>query len=355
MAVQRMDLLRKLVLLFSVIFFLFFLFAIILRFFFAGQGTETIVVPKNMAPVRSFISPVKVSKGWFNHLAVVKDSHVIYANGLGLLAGSERSLYKSNDEGKTWVPMMTPLATSISAVNEQLVYVGSLEQGMGKTQDGGNTWFPTGLGRSEVIQVQAVDADTVYAIITDQYVINGGSLYKTNDGGMHWNEIYSSNWSAPVTLYAASKKTVYVGLKRGLISNGQILKTTDGGASWSIVYVGQANTHFKQIYAVDENIVFVATSTGIVKTLDGGKSWYSCTNNLPTSFENKGYGFTGIYAIDAQTAYVSYSFPYSVYVTHDGGGYWQNINMGASVNVLSGFGNTIYVGTQLALFVLKDQ
>jgi photosystem II stability/assembly factor-like uncharacterized protein len=349
---DKLELFKKLILVCSVICAFFFVMALILRLFFADYGTETMIVPKSINISPQSISKIKLSKGQFNQLGTVKNSDIIYASGIGIVPGSERSFYKSNDRGKTWLMMNTPLITSISAPNQKIVYVGSLKQGVGKTLDGGNTWLPTSLGGVDIIQVQAVDSQTVYAITTDQYVINGGYLYKTDDGGLHWDNIYSSNWSAPITLYAVNKNVVYVGLKRGLINHSKIIKTTDGGASWSTVFVGKGNTRFKRINAVNENTVFVATSTGLFKTLDGGKSWFVCTNNLPASFENKEYGFTDIYAKDAQTIYISYSFPYSVYVTYDGGGYWQNINMGASVTMLGGFNNRLYVGTQMALFEL---
>jgi photosystem II stability/assembly factor-like uncharacterized protein len=352
MAIQKLDLFKKLVLVCSGMFFLFFILVLVVQILFATHGTPTTAVPKSLNVPQYTPVPIKLSKGKFTDVEAVKNSSIIYAGGSGILAQGTHSLYKSNDGGSTWFALNTPLITTISALNKETVYVGS-SKGMGKTVNGGTNWFPIGLGSHQIIQVQAVDFNTVYAITTAPYLINGGNLYKTQDAGHHWNKIYSSNWSAPITFYAVNKDVVYVGLKRGLMSKSKLIKTIDGGNSWSTVFVGEGNTRFKQIYAVDEHKVFLATSTGIYKTLNGGISWYVCTNNLPFSSENKEYGFTGIYAKDAQTIYVSYSFPYSVYLTHDGGGYWKNINMGGSVYGFSGFGTKLYVGTQMGLFELK--
>lgn len=350
MAVQKIDVLKKVSLLFLILFFLIVVFFLAMHFFFGTQGTATRRISKETIAHTHVITAITVSKGWFNHFSVVKNSPVIYASGMELSSGSHQSLYKSRNGGKTWVPINTPLVSSISAFNAEIVYVGSLELGMGKTLDGGKTWIPGGLANTQIIQVHTVDANTVYALTTGKYAVNGGSVSKTTDGGVHWTELYFSNWTKPTTLYAVNKNTVYVGLQRGFLGNSKILKTSNGGKSWSSVFVGKENMEVKHIYAVDENTVFVATSTGILKTLDGGVSWYLTTSNLLTLK----YGVTGIYARDSKTAYVACSFPYSVYATYDGGASWQNINMGSQVNAISGFGNIVYIGTQQGLFQLKE-
>lgn len=350
MAVQKIDVLKRLSLLFLIFFFLVVFFFLAMHFFLGTQGTAMRSIPKDTSAHVHAISAIIVSKGWFNNFSLVKDSPIIYASGMGLSSGSNQSLYKSSDGGKTWVPINTPLVSSISAFNAEIVYVGSLELGMGKTLDGGKTWIPSGLANTQIMQVNTVDANTVYALTTGKYAVNGGTVSKTMDGGVHWNELYSSHWARPTTLYAVNKNTVYVGLQRGFLENSKILKTSNGGKSWSTIYVGKKNMEVKHIYAVDENTVFVATSAGILKTLDGGASWYLTTSNVLTLK----YGVTGIYARDSKTAYVTCNFPYSVYVTYDGGAFWQNINMGSQVNAISGFGNTVYIGTQQGLFQLKE-
>lgn len=351
MAVQKRGVLKKLGLCFLILFFLVVVLLLLMQFFHGIRGTTTQMIPKDMTAHPHVVSAITVSKGWFNHLSVVKNSPVIYASAMGLAPGAGQSLYRSGNGGKTWVPINTSLVSSISASNAAVVYVGSLEFGIGKTVDGGKTWAPGGLKNTRIIQVHAVDPNTVYALIKDKYTVNGGGVFKTTDGGVHWNKRYFSNWTKPVALYAVNKNTVYVGLQRGFLENSKIIKTSDGGASWSTVFVGKENMEVKHLYAVDENTLFVATSTGILKTLDGGGSWYLSTSNVQTLFK---YGVTGIYARDSQTVYVACSFPYSVYATYNGGAAWQNINMGSPVNAISGFGNTVYIGTQQGLFQLKE-
>ncbi|MGM9455263.1 WD40/YVTN/BNR-like repeat-containing protein [Legionella bozemanae] len=350
---QTIKSLAKFIRFVFIIFFLIASTSYILSFLLASKETKTLKVPKIRATenqLKNFTSTT-LSKGWFEHLSVV-NTNIFYASGINLVNKSPYSFYKSTDGGLTWDSMKTPFSTSISVINKDILYVGSLKFGVGKTVDGGKTWSPTNLSNVDILQVQALDSNSVYAL-TSNKIGFGGSLFQTNDGGTTWKKIYSSIWTVPLTFYAVNSKIIYLGLSHGFINNSKILKTTDGGISWDTVFVGSNKTSIDTLY-YKENTLFATTSEGLLKTLDGGKNWYLITKGLPRVFESKIYYFPKITALNSQEIILSSPALQSIYVTYNGGSSWQNIPINKTVHDITTFNNIIYVGTQGSLIQLQE-
>jgi photosystem II stability/assembly factor-like uncharacterized protein len=207
----------------------------------------------------------------------------------------EAGVFESANGGRSWRHMDVGSevsrvdALAIAAGEPDTVYVGA-GRGVFKTTNGGRSWQRTSagmLGKETATQhqyrpsegyvsaliVDPRDADVVYAGTRD----NG--LFKTEDGGSSWRRIGpKSDWFRvnKLAFQPGTPGVIYAGLVRG------VYRSRDGGATWQpaglrSVYVGALAVdpkHPQTIYAgtYEEEEPDIVTG-GIFKTTDGGASW----------------------------------------------------------------------------------
>lgn len=148
------------------------------------------------------------------------------------------------------------------------------------------TWIPRGPynvgGRTKCILVDPDDptSDTWYVGTA------GGGIWKTTNGGQNWIDITPDlpNLSTVSLCMAPSNHDViYAGTGEGyggvgMITGDAIYKTTDRGETWSLITSTSNNRDFYYVNKIwvdpaDENVLLVATNTGIFSSADGGNSW----------------------------------------------------------------------------------
>ncbi|MFQ5639102.1 MAG: WD40/YVTN/BNR-like repeat-containing protein, partial [bacterium] len=155
-------------------------------------------------------------------------------------------MLKSTDGGLTWDYINNGLETTKKNVNDiavhptnrDIVYIGTLNSGVYKTVDGGDSWFAA----TEGIQVP-----DVRALALDR--------------------------SHPDVLYAGSQ-------------NGGIYKTTDAGLTWQPSVLGmdpEAAIRSIVIDPTNSQIVYAGDwSTGVYRSKDGGQTWWHINDGLRT-------------------------------------------------------------------------
>lgn len=115
-----------------------------------------------------------------------------------LWIGTHNGLYRSSDEGKSWQPVK--ISSDLAAmdfmsfvqdpINPKVLYVGTHNRGVLRTEDGGATWaaFSTGLGGSDV-HALAVDGYNpaqprrLYAFVVDK------GLYRILGDSTDWKRV----------------------------------------------------------------------------------------------------------------------------------------------------------------------
>lgn len=119
----------------------------------------------------------------------------------------------------------------------------------------------------------------------------GGGVWKTTDGGRHWENISDGFFGGSigaVTVSESDPNVIYVGggenTVRGNVSSGYgMWKSTDAGKTWVQIGLEQSR-HISRIrvHPKNPNILYVATmgnlyapnkQRGIFKSINGGKSW----------------------------------------------------------------------------------
>ncbi|HXD83734.1 MAG TPA: hypothetical protein VN599_04800 [Rudaea sp.] len=233
-------------------------------------------------------------------------------------------VWKSTDGGTTFKPVFDrePVqsigAITVDPTNHETIWVGtgeawtrnsvSVGDGIYKSTDGGDTWKNVGLPNSERVAKIIVDpknGNTVYACVPGKLWSDSADrgLYKTTDGGAHWNLILKggnlSTGCASISMDANNPGVIFAGMwdfrRKGWTfrsggesptakSDSGLYRSADGGASWTEV-TSAANKGFPAkpfgriavtVAPSDSKIVYAfveSTDSALFRSDDGGKTW----------------------------------------------------------------------------------
>jgi len=190
---------------------------------------------------------------------------------IGFAAGDSGVIFKTTDEGNSWTDQTNYKKYNINCVsfiNEEsgIVTGGNPESNRAfiyKTDDGGDSWYEVYDSLSLGVLNSAVFMDGVNGIAVGY---NGNALY-SYDAGESWT---TTNIS-PVNLFSINFSDKLNGLISG--ANGLFYKTTDGGISWNTVI----SRNYKNFYSVKFKDNYFAAASGeggtILLSYNGGFDW----------------------------------------------------------------------------------
>jgi photosystem II stability/assembly factor-like uncharacterized protein len=305
----------------------------------------------------------------------------LVSSGNDLLAISGRSLYRSVDNGKTWVAILRaedPIRSL--AINGSSLYACTSWEVYRSTDNGGIWRYTTsGLnkgGGSVTIYSLAVDGSKLYAGTSD------GVRLSVNDG-IDWTHPYTGMPRIYTSVYSLIMhgSNLYAG------SNDGIFRYTKDGDSLTRMNEGLTSTNIAFLTA-NENNLLVTTGNpykNFIST-DKGASWTSLDTVLPANEEKSlitcsaeiggnlyiGVGYAGVFlstnngkswspvgsGLAGKTVYSLVTSGNSlfastgeegVYFLPDKGTTWTAINAGLanwSVGDLAVSGNNLYAGTR---------
>jgi len=172
--------------------------------------------------------------------------------------------------------------------NNQIIYLGTIQNGMYRSIDGGNSWThidtDTVYTTLRVIEINPLNPDVIYAS-----TVYG--VYKSIDGGINWHLLNTFN----------NPRNEFRGLAINPIDTNIIFtggpwvnlrKSIDGGQTW--YDKGYWPIYGVEDYAIDPgnpNIMYFASGAArfgkaIFRSEDMGESWFNIQNNL----DSAGYG-----------------------------------------------------------------
>ncbi len=214
------------------------------------------------------------------------DPKIIYAGTLyDFSAGINGKLFKSTNGGTTWDTLLIGggyRSILIDPTNHNIIY--ALPGGIIKSENGGQTWSPILNGilldpetRLQSLAMNPKNSNVLYAGTGGFF---GGNLYKSYDGGEHWNKTPSNSLKDGVVSIAIDPidtNNVYAGTAFG----GILWKSTDAGATWARTAFGEIGTHDIFIDPQKPFTIYVGSPwKGIFKTKDGGINWENISQGL---------------------------------------------------------------------------
>lgn len=135
-------------------------------------------------------------------------------------------------------------------------------------------------GRVSSLAVNPNDPKTIYRGTA------GGGLWRSKDGGTTWAPLTDSLGNLSIGAVALAPKqapggpqVVYLGTGEGIVAIDGIdgigfLRSPDGGETWDLPVSVSATKFFAiNVHPANPNEVLVATSAGLQKSLDAGKTW----------------------------------------------------------------------------------
>lgn len=216
----------------------------------------------------------------------------------------------STDFCATWKPLTQnglPATPALSVVidpqsppGNRTLYAALWEQGVYKSDDDGKTWVKksNGLGAAanmRVIRVQIAADGDLYALITakkngDKFLTDGVGLYRSKNGGDTWTPVPGSNqylWPKDFTLDPANPGTIYLGCANATERQSGLYRTTDGGATWTLL-ASKGSQHFGAfLHPKNKGWIYMTLcegppEAGLYLSRDNGASW-TPYNEIPFS------------------------------------------------------------------------
>jgi photosystem II stability/assembly factor-like uncharacterized protein len=187
-----------------------------------------------------------------------------------LWAGTETGLYRSNNGGLTWQPLMkgpgSPSGTAMAAAKDGQFFLANLD-GIYHLLDTEATWEPAdaGLPREGILALIAA-ADRLYA------GTNGHGVYRSDNYGGWWVPAGLEGLSVPA-LVADPRDPDHLYVR---VAFERVYETTNGGQSWTARWTGmRLNTEVISL-AIDPQrpeILYAGSTDGLFRSRDGAYTW----------------------------------------------------------------------------------
>ena len=232
--------------------------------------------------------------------------------------GRSLNLYKSTDGGDTWKRIEAHGSFSslwlltVDANGTLFATTGGIagpSPGVVKSTDGGATWSAAGLSGKTPWNL-FIDSGTLYASAQ-------GGLFRTSDSGLTWQPLGegANVPTGPLVTDPRDANTVY-GIGDGVV------KTVDGGRTWASVNHGLVSTLIQSLALApgNSNILYAGGYGSVFKSIDRGRTWQN-EPGLGTSPVDR-------LVVDPQNArllYAAESWHGGLFRSSDAGTHWTRL------------------------------
>src|SRR5664280_3157992 len=208
-------------------------------------------------------------------------------------------LFVSFQLNAQWVNQTSGVSTdlvSVSAVDNNVCWIGGHDGVVLRTTNGGTTWTNVGGGLvigtiNRVDNVYALDANTCLAAV---FSSSGTYVYRTTNGGSNWAQVFTQS---PGFIDATWMTSASNGFMVGdpVNSRWSLWKTSDGGASWDStgLYLKASGNEYgwaSSLFINGSNIWFGTNNSRIYYSSDDGVTWTAQTTPLLNIY---GLSFSG--------------------------------------------------------------
>jgi photosystem II stability/assembly factor-like uncharacterized protein len=191
----------------------------------------------------------------------------------GVIVGESKKIFKTTDEGNTWVLKTSNTSTLYSVSYYQNTYyaVGGNPTVVDKSDDGGETWTPVAPPTSDPLKGVWFSTENLGWACGDN-----GAIYKTIDGGASWiSQVQSTNFEG--IQFFGSNYGYVVG------ADGTLLRSSNGGTDWNPLTTNITST-LKDIVLFTSTYAWIAGGDGtVLKTSNGGVEWFQQTTATTNS------------------------------------------------------------------------
>ena len=226
-----------------------------------------------------------------NHVSAITDKVQVIEllPGGGLLAGTDKGLYRSLDTTKGWdrIPFGDGLNTNVYAVHvaaqrPDTVWVGTATSGVIVSRDGGKTWSKTN-GAADNVPVSSITSDPKRPDYI--YVGSTQTFYVSRDNGQSWSRrgghLPLGNFTS---ILINPTNTDEILLSSALDTDGGIFISTDAGQNWKRVDSKDQHLASHRFWSMafdpqDPNRIYASTHSSGVYRIERAATTASATVN----------------------------------------------------------------------------
>lgn len=180
----------------------------------------------------------------------------------GVITGWSNSLYISSDNGLTWEsksPATIGNITKVDIISRDTILIMTDQSKLYKSNNRGSNWAAVNFNSG----IKCVD----FVNSKLGFLSNHEGIYRTTDGGINWQRVYTVNTSALVLTIKFYNTLIGFAYRDG----SEMLKTVDGGTTWTSTYLGD---DMNDIFFVDQTNAYAVGEDGAMyRTVNGGTSW----------------------------------------------------------------------------------
>ncbi len=196
----------------------------------------------------------------------------------GLLSSNQKgSVWKSDDGGQTFRVKSTVdptrmidkadiLSIAFHPTKSKTVILGTINDGIFQTQDGGEIWTPIPFPPKRIYSFILDRNNPDSRMFVSGVVNNRGKIFRTDDNGANWHEIYTepgdNTFVSSLAQDPWNADIIYAGTNAGTL-----LKSLDAGGTWK-------NIGGKAEYGPVSNITFDANRHDSISFLSFGNKMY---------------------------------------------------------------------------------
>lgn len=200
------------------------------------------------------------------------------------------------------------------------IYLASFPLGVYKSTNDGASWTTVNTGlpsTSGLILIESVGSNATHVFAGTQ-----AGVYRSANGGSTWtlaNGTLTANANVFANKFFNFGGVTFV-VMSGMISNGGgVYRTSNNGDSWTVSHVGMGSNMTVYHMASINNILYAATSAGLVRSTDNGLNWSTVSGSNFTMYSIQGTPTRLVCISDA-----GYRF------STNGGTTWQNATGGVA-------------------------
>ncbi len=268
-------------------------------------------------------------------------------------------LFISGTTFTQWIELnsgVTNILRSVSAIDDNNVWVSGDQSKVLRTSDGGLNWIslpasgiPAAFSLTNIFAINSTSALT-----TGYYVSNWFKVFKTVDGGYNWTEVFNEPSGFIDAIWFINQSTgIMMGDPPSQSNYFRVKITNNGGFNWSdggSIYTSVSETGFpNSLYVVGNNVWFGA-SYSVKYSSNFGGTWISQSiPNLETYalyFQNALTGMAGGLSSNSLGLRLTTNTGLNWYnITYPGSGYVNGIAGNGSTWICTKYGRNIYKTT----------
>jgi photosystem II stability/assembly factor-like uncharacterized protein len=211
---------------------------------------------------RAWCRPAAGESVPFNEAIGVSRDQTIYAGG-------RNGLYRFDEKGKTWQPILLGARVLTLAAGGDVLLVGTEQDGVLRSEDGGRTFAGANAGLLD-LTVMALALSPDFQRDSTAFLASASGVYRTRNAGKSWRPV---DVDAAVQCLYVSPMFTWDGLVLAGTESEGLLRSDDAGAHWEPVSEFPATSITAIARSNPSGMIAVATDHGIALCDNGSTAW----------------------------------------------------------------------------------